>query len=733
MLAASFEIHPYRNNTIGWLSDVEALTRDEAYAFYRRYYQPNNAVLVVAGDATTEEVLAKVKERFGRLPGSGDTTAVRAIEPEASGSKRITLKHPGPEAQVLIAFRAPSLSDADFPALVLFDALLAGGRGFAGSVLRSAGHGGPYPQAAGTLLDEATAGLARGARTDWQVSTYPYVYTLTATVAKADGLGPAEAALFQALDAATAKAWTDADIRRALHQVKTAVALDLDDQRGRVHQMALFEVAGGYSHLESLPDQVARVTLEEVRRFAKERLGPDRATVGWFEPRETASEAKHGSALPTALTLGPTSPPTPAVSTAAAPAVTPPSSKTASPSRTTLRLPSGLVAVVQVQSGSSLASLHGRLEVGSARDGAVPGLAALAVAALSEPLADETQDAPTLTWTPRRDAVAAVSLHAIEVTASVLPEDLPRVLDSLGRRLRRPPPAGRAFENLRADAARHADEQNASAPGQLLARALRELFPSSSALSRPPWSDAQSLSRIDAGTFAAFWKGQVTPAGLRLAVAGNLEVGAVRTAVESAFKDAPALAPPPPSALPGPRGADDWKEVRMVVPDLLQDELLVVWPGDRSRPLDAPATRALLYLLGETGYAGRLADVLVEPGLVYSVETSLEGEGASSWLAVRTACDAKDTAEVSSRIRKTLERAASGTFTDAERREALAYLRGKAARRREGSANAAQALLHEAAPEPGELTLAALNDAARRMFAKGFPVILVARRPVAAQ
>ena len=67
VLAASFEIHPYRNNTIGWLSDVEALTRDDAYAFYRRYYQPNNAVLVVASGLGADQVLAKVRERFGRF------------------------------------------------------------------------------------------------------------------------------------------------------------------------------------------------------------------------------------------------------------------------------------------------------------------------------------------------------------------------------------------------------------------------------------------------------------------------------------------------------------------------------------------------------------------------------------------------------------------------------------------------------------------------------------------
>ena len=73
VLAASFEIHPYRNNTIGYLSDVEGVGRDEAYRFYRRFYHPNNAVLAVASALPVDEVLSRVRERFGALPGGGES------------------------------------------------------------------------------------------------------------------------------------------------------------------------------------------------------------------------------------------------------------------------------------------------------------------------------------------------------------------------------------------------------------------------------------------------------------------------------------------------------------------------------------------------------------------------------------------------------------------------------------------------------------------------------------
>jgi predicted Zn-dependent peptidase len=159
----------------------------------------------------------------------------------------------------------------------------------------------------------------------------------------------------------------------------------------------------------------------------------------------------------------------------------------------------------------------------------------------------------------------------------------------------------------------------------------------------------------------------------------------------------------------------------------------VVVPGDRARPADETATALLLYLLGETGYAGRLGRALVDPGLVYSVYATREEEGAPGFLMVRTAAAPRDTPEVLRRIREILETAAAGRFTAAELREAQAYLRGKDARAREGSAAAARDLLEgsERGPrgDPAAVSLDQLNDTARRLFRNGAPVAIVAGPP----
>ena len=68
LTATAFKAHPYRHPTIGWLSDLETMSRDDLYGYYRRYYVPNNATLVVVGDVDTDEALRRVEHHFGGIP-----------------------------------------------------------------------------------------------------------------------------------------------------------------------------------------------------------------------------------------------------------------------------------------------------------------------------------------------------------------------------------------------------------------------------------------------------------------------------------------------------------------------------------------------------------------------------------------------------------------------------------------------------------------------------------------
>jgi len=761
VLAASFEIHPYRNNTIGWLSDVEGVTRDEAYGFYRRFYQPNNAVLAVAGGVETESVLAGVRERFGLLGGAGAPTAVRTLEPPQAGERRLVLRRSGPHAELLLAFRAPALADPDFPAMVLLDALLAGGKGL---FFRR-----DYPQPPAAPLSRALvgAGLADSARTEWQASLYPYVYALSAVVPDAAGLERAERALQALLASLAEREWTPDERRQALREVRTGLALDLEEPHDRVHQLAFFEVSGGFRHLVEVPERLAAVTSDELRRFARERLRPEQATVGWFVPTDTphgpppstgpssgaapdagstASASVVGSAPVAPPVTGPAAVATAEGSAAVAPVTrsapvaaagraaetdaaampraVPPPAVTALPAvaaaPSSWSLPNGLRLTVAPLPGASLVALRGRLDAGAVHG---PALAPLAAELLATPRPGEDPRAPVLAWGLLDDPAAAANRRYLEFHAACLPEDLPDLLAVLAGRLTAPIPSGAAWERLRSAAARRARSHAARGDTALVAQALESLFPAGSAAAGAPWGEARAIEAAEPGDLRDFLATHVTAAHLRVVVAGAVEAAGLRRMAEAALGGLPkGRASPPP--LPVALGPRSWTERRLPDPGSSQDEVRVVWPGDRRRPHDRAATDALLYLLGETGYAGRLGRDLVEPGLVYSVRTSLEEDGAPGFLMVRTACATKDTPEVLRRIRGVLEEAAAGRFTAADLAEAQAYLRGKSARERAG-ARATAAVLAREGP-PASPTLEQLNDTARRLFGNGSPAALVA-------
>ncbi len=505
VLAASFEIHPYRNNTIGYLSDVQAVTRDQAFAFYRRYYHPNNAVLVVVGDFAAAAARRAILARFGALPARGESTAVVTTEPPQTGQRRVTVHKPGPHAEAIVAFRAPAMTDPDFAAMVVFDALLAGGKGLRFTT--------EYPAPRGTPLARAVvdSGAATRAATDWQASRYPYVYTVTATVPAGpkapSALAEAERGIFAALDEAGRRAWTATEMTAALRQLAAAYAADLDDLPGRAHQLAFFEVSGGHQHLLDMPARLGAVTAEDVRRFVRERLAPERATVGWFVPSSPVTEPPHPSPAGSILGKWPLSPTT---------------SVTAPP--TTAVLANGATLIVAPGPGP-LAALKGRL-----RPAAPPSSSAVLAIATELLSAADPAAADPLIWTLHRDPTAAVNEDAIEFGATVLADDLGGMLRALGKRIARLAEGVPESEWLRvvAKARGRAVELEEDVDARLSGAVRNGL----DVRAAPPWGAVADFDRVAPGDLRAFAAGALGPAQTILVVAGAADAAAVRAAVE---------------------------------------------------------------------------------------------------------------------------------------------------------------------------------------------------------
>ncbi|MDX2051619.1 MAG: pitrilysin family protein [Polyangiaceae bacterium] len=126
--ATAFTEHAYRWPTIGWMKDIENFTVEDCLGFYRTYYAPNNATVVVAGDVNPKEVLAAISQHYGSMPRSSVPLEDVRPEPPQTEERRLVIEKPTQTEKLVIGYKSPAFGDFDYPALSLLGEVLAGGR-----------------------------------------------------------------------------------------------------------------------------------------------------------------------------------------------------------------------------------------------------------------------------------------------------------------------------------------------------------------------------------------------------------------------------------------------------------------------------------------------------------------------------------------------------------------------------------------------------------------------------
>jgi len=279
--ATAFKAHPYQHPTIGWLPDLQTMTRDDLYGYYRRYYVPNNATLVIVGDVDPDEALRRVNHYFGAIESGGDLERLRAMEPEQTGERRLTIRKEGTTAYLKIAFHAPSATDDQFVPLVLLDAVLTGAKGLN---LWSSFRAAPPQRSARLYRALVERGLASSVSGSILPTQQPFLYTVSATATEGTVLATLEEATLEELDRIRQGGITEPELVKAKAQLKTRLVFDNDSVTNVAHQLGYFETIASVDLFTSLPSRIAAATLEEVADAARAVLPSSNRTVGWFDP-----------------------------------------------------------------------------------------------------------------------------------------------------------------------------------------------------------------------------------------------------------------------------------------------------------------------------------------------------------------------------------------------------------------------------------------------------------------
>jgi zinc protease len=283
--AAAFKVHPYHHPTIGWLSDLQTMTREDLYGHYRKYYLPSNATVVVVGDVDATDVLKRVEKHFGAIPSGGPPARIKQREPEQQAERRVMLRKPATTAYFKAAFHAPAFEDAAFFPMLVADAVLNGAAGL--NIWSMGGVARPQRSARlyRALVDKRLASSVSGGL---MPTDDPYLYSISASVADGQTLAAVEQVVLAELDRLCSGGITDAELTKVRAQLRARFVYDADSVTDIAHQLGYFETISSWKSYETLRARLDEVTTDAVHQAAARYLVPSNRTIGWFEPTPAA-------------------------------------------------------------------------------------------------------------------------------------------------------------------------------------------------------------------------------------------------------------------------------------------------------------------------------------------------------------------------------------------------------------------------------------------------------------
>jgi zinc protease len=289
LTATAFRAHSYRHPTIGWLSDLQTMTRDDLYGHYRRFYVPNNATLVIVGDFDADAAMRDVVKRFGGIPAGDVGRRPQTKEPEQLGQRRVTISKEGTTAYLKIAHHAPAGDEAEFVPLLVLDAVLTGAKG----VNLWASFRTPPPQRSARLYQAlVNTGLASGVTGSIVPTQLPFMYTISATATEGTALDRLEDAAVAEIDRVARGGITPQELTKAKTQLRARLIFEDDSITNIAHQLGYFATIGRWQDFHALPARIDAVTLEQVAQVAARRLAPTSRTIGWFSPAAAQMPAR---------------------------------------------------------------------------------------------------------------------------------------------------------------------------------------------------------------------------------------------------------------------------------------------------------------------------------------------------------------------------------------------------------------------------------------------------------
>ncbi len=274
--AAAYAAHPYRNPVIGWMADLEAMQVADLRDWYRSWYMPNNATVVVVGDVTPESVFRLAERHFGVLEAGQPPDLKPRHEPPQRGERRVTVRVPAQLPQLMIGFPVPTLGPGLQPE--------AAWEPYALEVLAGILDGGSSARFSSQLVrgTEVAAAASAGYRFAQRAAG---LFMLSGTPARDKTVADLEAALLQQIKTLRETPVGPEELARVKRQVVAAEVYQQDSVFYQAMRIGLYETIGlDWQQLDEYVAGVRAVTPEQVQTMARRYFDTDRMTVATLDP-----------------------------------------------------------------------------------------------------------------------------------------------------------------------------------------------------------------------------------------------------------------------------------------------------------------------------------------------------------------------------------------------------------------------------------------------------------------
>lgn len=284
--AAAFDVSPYANPVIGWMTDLQSLTVTDLQAWYAKWYAPNNATLVVVGDVDAKEVFALAEKYYGKLRPSELTTVKPRQEPPQRGERRLTVKLPAEVPFLVMGYKVPVLKSADEP-----------WKAYALEVLAGVLDGGASARLARDLVRGSQVATSAGAGYDLYARD-DSLLSLQGTPARGRTVPQLEQALREQVAKLREERVSADELARIKAQVTAAKVYEKDSVFYQAMQIGTLETVGlDHRVADEYVSRIAAVTPEQVQAVAREYLTDQRLTVAVLDPLPLDGKARPAPTL----------------------------------------------------------------------------------------------------------------------------------------------------------------------------------------------------------------------------------------------------------------------------------------------------------------------------------------------------------------------------------------------------------------------------------------------------